>query len=84
MSGATWKTNVRTGRAHLVDADRKPVCGTPRPQGGITWGRAQRSHLRCDDCRVIERGDATRETLDRLREAALAAREAAHRAFNDC
>lgn len=76
----TWRTNVRSGRAHIVDA-RKPACGVPTPQGGVTWGRTTRNHFRCPDCQAIENG-MTKTELDRERESAISTREAQHHAFN--
>jgi len=77
---ATWKTNVRTGHAHRV-IDRKPECGAPSPQGGVTWGRTIRGHRRCPDCLALDNG-ATVLERDILRAHGEALRENEHRDLN--
>ena len=75
-----WKTNVRAGIAHRV-LDRKPECGAPSPQGGVTWGRTTRGHRRCPDCVALDAG-ATVLERDILRAHGEALAEDAHRALN--
>jgi hypothetical protein len=75
-----WKTNTRSGRAHRV-LDRKPECGAPSPQGGVTWGRTTRGHVRCPDCLALDAG-ATVAERDILRAHTEALAEDAHRELN--
>lgn len=78
---ATWKTNSRSSRAHLVE-NRRPVCEAPTPQGGTSWCRTQRGHYRCEDCRAIENG-ATAQARNDLRNSRMDMNAAAHAALND-